>query len=1244
MRRAQIYAGQLDNLGLDEPVPRFALLVRDPNGIVHLRPGNYLFKVFSEGFVPSIFAASISPGLLVVKGPNEEQDTFDLKSGTPISISLNMVPVDTELNGPATDSAVTRLTSFTIPYAESLPLPGWRSPDTLALLLPGIAPPPLAVGAQIPAIAPGIGTAGEFSINGLRGRDSSFLNDGSDDNDEDLGVRRQGIIASFPQPIGSLAEFDVVTTFANASYGRGVAGFLDTRSEPGATHFHGSAWEFATGEPFQAAGFFEVKNNAYPAGQLRQEVPITSDGTLAGQPVTFDAGGNTVPLPFQIENGTGAQTNPTSQSDDFFRSQGGFVLDGPLGPLGRHGTTFTVSYERRTLRQSEKENFILPTAVQRQICGPLQAACPSYVYPGGNLYPVTLRGDALWSLFPFPNNPLGPFGANTYTEELGADGNGNVYMGAVQKEIGKLGWLLLRYNGSDERSTLPEIGGALFSSVKPYVFTQNVALIFSTAYKRGITNTARASYGDTRLHFDEVRDPYLSPESPGTGLSPGTPFLLNSPLLLDTSQGTTQAPQYTVAASSDGIGLFNALVNVPGTPCAQIVTPGCSAEWADQIDLALLGQISVAGFSALGTDVYNFPQQRSNYTLQFADTLTIQRGRHEFDLGFDARRVALNSIVAANYRPAADYHGLEDYDDFRGQCPAAPCHGTAPVALSALSVVSLAPAEGFQTFAVVPPGQTSNYDLGLSALQAEFFFQDQLNIGERFHLVAGVRGQKANLPQDTGYFEEAFSQQYRQTLINSANMECAASTISSNMSALCSLGNVLNQLLPSSLQSAFDPNPYGLDGRLGFALNVYHDSRTILRGGFGTYTGQFPAIIAEESRNAFPSFLSFSGGIDTTAGRGFTSTNGCVGQYGVIFGCNAVQALADISTDITTNSILADITYPSAPRHPSSIQQNLTLEQRFSSNSVFTISYVGTEGRHLLDVFTPLGGLSRSFSNTYNGSFPCACTQFPYLIGSSGFVEQPIQYLGSTTPWIIGTKVIATTAGSSYSSLQASVTEHVSKWLQATSGLTWSHAIDNSSDYNTEGGTFALPQDSTNPSEKGSSNFDVPIRSVTHFVAVSPHRPTSSERSNAILQDWLFSGIVTLQSAQPYTVNTSIDVNEDGNATDRLNNTNCLVRGRDKRTRWLAVDPGSCLAEPGQDGLIGRNSFRGWGLYNTDFALARSFQFESNSIQIRTEVYNVFNHPSFGIPNRILESPAFGKAMISETSPRTVQFALKYSF
>src|SRR5262249_25492692 len=63
-----------------------------------------------------------------------------------------------------------------------LPLGNIRSFDDFSLLAAGVAPPPQVRGVAGPGIGAGIGTAGQFSVNGQRARSNNFTVDGSDNN------------------------------------------------------------------------------------------------------------------------------------------------------------------------------------------------------------------------------------------------------------------------------------------------------------------------------------------------------------------------------------------------------------------------------------------------------------------------------------------------------------------------------------------------------------------------------------------------------------------------------------------------------------------------------------------------------------------------------------------------------------------------------------------------------------------------------------------------------------------------------------------------------------------------------------------------------------------------------------------------------------------------------------------------------------------------------------------------------
>jgi hypothetical protein len=49
-------------------------------------------------------------------------------------------------------------------------------------------------------------------------------------------------------------------------------------------------------------------------------------------------------------------------------------------------------------------------------------------------------------------------------------------------------------------------------------------------------------------------------------------------------------------------------------------------------------------------------------------------------------------------------------------------------------------------------------------------------------------------------------------------------------------------------------------------------------------------------------------------------------------------------------------------------------------------------------------------------------------------------------------------------------------------------------------------------------------------------------------------------------------------------------------------------------------------------------------VKFSTEVFDLFNHAQFAIPNSNLSSPGFGRVGQQSNLPRTIQFALRVSF
>ena len=51
---------------------------------------------------------------------------------------------------------------------------------------------------------------------------------------------------------------------------------------------------------------------------------------------------------------------------------------------------------------------------------------------------------------------------------------------------------------------------------------------------------------------------------------------------------------------------------------------------------------------------------------------------------------------------------------------------------------------------------------------------------------------------------------------------------------------------------------------------------------------------------------------------------------------------------------------------------------------------------------------------------------------------------------------------------------------------------------------------------------------------------------------------------------------------------------------------------------------------------------ERKSLEFRFEMFNVWNHPSFGNPNASVDNALFGRTTSTVTDPRDIQAGLKF--
>jgi hypothetical protein len=1175
------------------------------------------------------------------------------------------VAQETETGQLTNQTDATRRSNADEQMVSLLPLSNIRSFDDLALLAAGVSPPPQVKGVAGPGIGSGIGTAGQFSVNGQRARSNNFTVDGSDNNDEDVGVRRQGFVALVPQSIESIKEVQIVTHLWDAEHGRSVGSQVNAVSKSGTNQIHGQLYDFFNHSALNARNFFDYSDDKV------KSYPLTAtaiDRFSNGQPVStrvvpvvvrnspFDA-----PAPF-------AQPNPSQGKDQFQRNQGGGVIG---FPIIREKTFFFGSFERQDIKARQETHFAVPTVAQR---GFLNFGATGFSTTDRNgrrqsFTPTFIAGDSVWALFPFPNNPIGPYGENTFTQVLPADAHATIYSLKFDHNFTLFGpevthTLTGRYNFTDDAKQVPAVGGAIFSGVRPTVRTQNLSLFLNSQLSPSRANQIRASYGRTALTFDEIRDPYLRPSK----LLPNESFLLNAPLFGNLSTPLAPLPFVDYRRVGDEV---------------------------TEDHLATVGQVLVHPFSPIGVDVYLFPQARVNNTVQFADTFTYFRVGHTYKFGFDVRRTQLNSFLNRNFRPQVAFGGSPDLTRLFPQqapIPNISQFGPTPGFFSGTDLASLGIPTGiFQSLALGTPDST----IGLRFWQLNFFANDNWRARRGLTLDYGARYEINTVPREVN---ERIERTFGLSQVPSAdqNFSIAApftngAIIFRNQDLLDSFNATLGALRGQlgNRDRIFDSDRNNAGGHFGFAWDPFAANRdeagkTSIRGGVGAYYDLTLGSVVSQSRNVFPSFLPFNVDVNTFAyARNFFFIPGETGifalfnpryfqldiinqgrltQRGLIRpdnlnGLNVPAGAVPQVLGLLFNPTVAG-TLPSGGgiaftlpdnelRSPYTLQYNLQVERELSDDFLANLAYVGARGVKLTRFRTPNGGQNSvtlpidPLGLLPNPLFAIALPPLSDINASRFFRPNPL--LGAYT-------IFDSSASSTYHSLQTTLTKRFSRGYQLTGAYTWSHALDDVSDVFDIAGAFVLPQDDRALRlERGDANFDVRHRFAMSVIGNVPflHRFNSARGAKgALFGGWQFSSFTTYQTGQPFTVNTSYDVNLDGNLTDRIDTLNglALVDSRQQKLQ-LTANPITLLAALGSNGRVGRNVFRASGIAKTDFALTKNFSLSRNQfIVFRVEAFNIANRTHFAIPVRILEAPSFGKSVDTLVNPRQIQFALKYVF
>jgi hypothetical protein len=332
----------------------------------------------------------------------------------------------------------------------------------------------------------------------------------------------------------------------------------------------------------------------------------------------------------------------------------------------------------------------------------------------------------------------------------------------------------------------------------------------------------------------------------------------------------------------------------------------------------------------------------------------------------------------------------------------------------------------------------------------------------------------------------------------------------------------------------------------------------------------------------------------------------------------------------------------------------LSLQRQLRSNALLTLSYVGNQGHHIL-VTVPTNtadqALCLSLSKTSQVA-PNSSTCGPF--GEDSSYTSPSGKVYNSTRTILGPNYGSVTAqktigNSNYNSLQANLRLTAGKNGTIFLGYTYSKSIDDASNL----GEQANPFDDR--LTRAISSWD-----MTHNFVATYHYDLPFVRlfgRNRLTEGWSLAGTTRFASGFPVTLSDTSDNSLLGTLGNGVNNqlldtprmeSGPLQINTNPRNGQPAFNTGLFSVETlGELGNAQRRMFHGPGIENFDVELNKAIKVtESKSLDLRVEIFNVFNHAQFYGPaavNGNVDDPNFGH-IVSAAGPRLIQFAVKFHF
>ena len=412
-----------------------------------------------------------------------------------------------------------------------------------------------------------------------------------------------------------------------------------------------------------------------------------------------------------------------------------------------------------------------------------------------------------------------------------------------------------------------------------------------------------------------------------------------------------------------------------------------------------------------------------------------------------------------------------------------------------------------------------------------------------------------------------------------------------------------------------------LGPRVGFAWDPFNDGKTSIRGGYGLSFDRLMNLPAENYRNSPPLRATVVLG-QLLGTPQFTYSLGDPSKPYLGYPVDpALQAGLDsrngvIGARVALTTVDENLINPYTHNWFFGVQRDIGL------GVVAEFNYLGSAGRNLYNAYNInryVGDLLDGIINGFNPSF------------------QQINMVTSTSK-------------SDYQGATIQLRRRYQQGFTIQGAYTFGKAMN---DADIAVGTTNFQDAADLGAEWAIAGYDVRHKLALLGVWEMPFFNNSTGLTRTFLGGWQLAGSAIFQTGNPINITRggsfpSGDYNADGNGGDRPNAPASTVKtsGWSQEEYLAGIFKASDFPapQPGQNGNLVRNAYRGPGYADVSLSVSKKFQMTARvTTEFRVDAFNAFNRVNLSDPVTDLSNSNFGK-VTSQLNTRAIQLGARLRF